>query len=94
MLMKHLASNSELLSYLQALSKIFEERRAEELSEAVNHVGRMSLFMSTEFLGESRIVLKKVLKKGRSVLTREKRDDVKEVLAQIDWAFDRKRYQR
>ena len=71
---------------------MLEERHAKELSEAVNHVSRMSLFMSTEFLGESRIALKKVLKKGRSVLTKEERDDVKDVLAQIDGAFARRPY--
>jgi len=93
--MMQLSSNSELFEYLRSLSKMLEERQDTELSEAVvAHACRMSPFMSTEFLGESRIALKRLLKKEHGVLNSEERHDVKEVLSQIDAAFDRKRYRK
>ena len=90
--MKRLSNNSELSQYLRSLAKTLEERDAGELSEAVSHASRMSPLMSTEFLGESRIALRNVLKKEHGLLTDQERDDVNDVLIQIDGAFDRKRY--
>jgi hypothetical protein len=89
--MKTLSNNAELHQYLQFLWKTLEERHAKELSEAVAHASRMSPFMSTEFLGESRIALRRLIKEGRGVLTSQERDDPRDVLSQIDAAFDRKR---
>jgi hypothetical protein len=90
--MKRLSNNAELYQYLQFLWKTLEERHAKELSEAVAHASRMSPFMSTEFLGESRIALRRLVKEEHGVLTSQERDDVKDVLSQIDGAFDLKRY--
>jgi hypothetical protein len=74
------------------LSKTLQERCAKELGEAVAHASRMSAFMSTEFLEESRIALRRLIKEEHGVLTSQERDDVKDILTQIDGAFDRKRY--
>jgi len=89
--MKQLSSNSELYEYLQSLSKLLRERQAKELSEAVAHASETSAGnLSTEFLGESRMALKRLLKKEHGVLNSEERAEVKDVLNQIDAAFDRK----
>ena len=90
--MKRLSNNTELCQYLQFLWKTLEERHAKELSEAVAHASRMSPYMTTEFLGESRIALRKLIKEEHGVLTSQERDDVRNVLNQIDGVFDRKRY--
>ena len=90
--MKNLSTNAELSLYLQSLVKTLEERDAKELSEAVAHAGRMSPWMSTEFLGESRIALRHLLENEHGLLTNQERDDVKEILIQIDGVFHRKRY--
>lgn len=90
--MKRPSNNTQLSQHLQFLTKTLEERHAKELSEAVAHVGRMSPVMSTEFLGESRIALTQLLRKERGILTDQERDEVQEVLSEIDGVFDRKRY--
>ena len=90
--MKNLSNNAELSQYLHFLVKTLEERHAKELTEAVARAIRMSPFMSTEFLGESRIALRDLLKKEGGLLTDQERGDVNEVLIQIDGAFDRKKY--
>jgi len=86
--MKSLSNNAELYQYLLQLSSTLEERDAKKLGEAVAHASKCSAGMSTEFLGESRIALRQVLKRGWSVLTTQECDDVKDVLRQLDKALD------
>jgi hypothetical protein len=89
--MKTLSNNAELFQYMQSLGKTLEERDAKELSEAVVHASRTAAGnISTEFLGESRVALRMVIGGEHGVLTRQERDDVKDVLKQIDGTFDRK----
>jgi hypothetical protein len=90
--MKRLSNNTQLGQYLQSLWKTLEERHAKELSEAVAHASRMSPYMGTEFLGESRIALRRLIREEHGVLTSQELDDVRDVLSQIDGAFDRKQY--
>jgi hypothetical protein len=89
--MKILSNNAELYQYLLHLSAILQERDAKQLGEAVVHASKCSAGMSTEFLGESRIALRQVLKKGAGLLTTQERDDVKDVLRQLDKALDERR---
>ena len=92
--MKTLSNNAELYEYLQLLSRVLEERHAKELSEVMAHASRTSAGnVSTEFLGESRIALRTLIKEEHGVLTSQERDDVRDVLSQIDGAFGRKLYQ-
>ena len=88
--MKTLSNNAELYQYLLGLSASLQERTAKELGNAVTHASLFSAGMSTEFLGESRIVLRRVLKEECGVLTSQERDDVKNVLRQIDEAFGKR----
>jgi hypothetical protein len=91
--MKRLSNNAELFQYLQSLGNMLEERHAKGLSEAVVHASRTAAGnMSSEFLGESRIALRRLINEEHGILTAQERDDVKDVLSQIDGAFDRGRY--
>ena len=68
--MKRLSNNAELYQYLLSLSKALEERNAKELAEIVTHASRMAVSnISTEFLGESRIALRKLINEERGILT-------------------------
>jgi hypothetical protein len=92
---KPLASNRELYEYLRLLAKILEERQAQELRELVDHASRTSACnISTEFLGESRIALRRLIKEDHGVLTDQERADVRDVLDQIEGAFAFRRYRR
>jgi hypothetical protein len=46
--------------------------------------------MSTEFLGQSRIALRRVLEQGKDVLTEQERNDLMDVLKQLNAAFDKR----
>jgi hypothetical protein len=87
--MKALSSNRELYDYLVSLSAEFINRNATSLSDLVLHASRTAAGnMSTEFLGESRIALKRVLKEENGTLTRQERADMLEVVKQLDEVLD------
>jgi hypothetical protein len=89
--MKRLASNAELYEYLTALSKTLEERGSKKLAEVVFHASQTAPGnMITEFLGESRIALRRVVKGGRGVLTDQEREDAKDVLLQLEQWFEKR----
>ena len=89
--MKRLASNAELYEYLTALFKILEERGSKKLAEVVFHASQTaSGNMIAEFLGESRIALRRVVKGGRRVLTKEECDTAKDVLLQLEDVFEKR----
>jgi hypothetical protein len=89
--MKALSSNRELYEYLLSLAAELKKRRADELSEAVAFASRHAAGnMSTEFLGEARIALRRVLKEEDGALTAQERADLADVLKQLDEAFDRR----
>jgi hypothetical protein len=90
--MRALSNNAELYEYLHLLSKTLQEQHAKELSEAVAHASRTAAGnVSTEFLGESRIVLRRLIKEEHGILTSQERDEVEDVLRQLDEALDHRR---
>jgi hypothetical protein len=89
--MKTLSNNRELYDYLLFLSSAFKERGAVALSKAVTFAIGQAAAMSTEFLGESRIALRQVLKDENGVLTQQERDDLLQVVKQLDDALDGRR---
>jgi hypothetical protein len=92
---KPLTSNRELYEYLRSLAKTLENRQANELGELIDRASKTSACnISTEFLGESRIALRRLIKEERGVLTDQERADVKNVLDQLDGAFEFRRYRR
>jgi hypothetical protein len=87
---KLFSNNRELYEYLVFLAAELKKRKFEELSEAVAFASRRISDMSAEFLGESRIALRRVLKEEDGVLTIQERADLSDVLKQLDEAFDKR----
>ena len=89
--MKLLSSNRELYDYLLLLAAALKERKCDPLSEALVLASRqITGNMSTEFLGESRIALRRTFKGADGVLTTQERNDLADVLTQLDEAFNRR----
>lgn len=88
--MKPLSNNKELYAYLLSLAAVLEKRGSSELSETVTHASRHASGMSTEFLGESRIALRRVSKETGDVLDLSEHNDLSEVLRQLDAALDKR----
>jgi hypothetical protein len=88
--MKPFSSNRELYEYLVFLADELKKKKLDELSEAVTHASRQASGLSTEFLGESRVVLRRVLKEEGGLLTVQDRANVSDVIAQLDDAFGKR----
>src|SRR2546421_12751943 len=93
--MKRLANNAELHAYLSGLSQTLGERGSEKLAEAVFHASQLAAGnMITEFLGESRIALKRLIRGALGVLTDSEREDAKDVLFQLEQWFETRQPRR
>ena len=88
--MKPFANNRELFDYLILLASMLRERKFNELSEAVTFASQQASGMSAEFLGESRIALRRVLCEEGGILTVQERNDLSGVLKQLDDSFDKR----
>ena len=86
--MKILSDNRELYEYLLFWVEELKRRNLAELSEAVAFASRQASGMSTEFLGESRIALRRL--SAENFLTVEERADLSDVLKQLDEALDKR----
>ena len=86
--MKQLANNKELYDYLVDLSTKLGARGAELLAAIILSASRQSAGLSTEFLGESRIALRKVSDSDEVLLTDAERAEVTDVLKQLSVALD------
>jgi hypothetical protein len=85
-----LRNNEQLYDYLVAMSATLKNRGAAELSRGVVAASKIvATIPVTEFLGESRIALRKV-ENEETVLTDEERSDLRDVLRQLDEAFTRR----
>jgi hypothetical protein len=83
-----LSNNQDLYDYLRSLIALLNERGAEALGKIVSFAAGQT-FMSTEFLGESRIALRRVLSEENGILNHEEREDLSQVLTQISDALNR-----
>jgi hypothetical protein len=89
--MKALSNNRELYEYLLFLDSVLKQRGATALSEIVQFaIGQASTFPATEFLGESRIALRRVLDEENGILNDQERTDLRDVLKQLDSAFKKR----
>ena len=85
-----LRDNQQLYDYLVAMSTRLNSRGAVELSQDVLAASRVAATIPiTEFLGESRIALRRVENK-QTVLTDEECSELREVIRQLDEAFARR----
>jgi hypothetical protein len=89
--MKPLSNNRDLYEYLVFLAAELKKRKLEELSEAVSFASRHAASnISTEFLGEARIALDRVMNEEDGMLTAQERADLSFVVKQLDDAFNRR----
>lgn len=89
--MRTLSGIKELYDYLMLLTSELKNRGSVELSNAVDHARRCSASnISTEFLGESRIALRRVSMEEKGILNDQEREDLSNILAQLDASFDRR----
>jgi hypothetical protein len=83
----------ELCDYLVSLGATLSARGASELGCAVLAASRtVAGVPSTEFLGESRIVLRRI-ENEKTALTEDERVDLLDILRQLNEAFDRRKLQ-
>ena len=91
--MKILASNQELYDWLVKLASQLASRNASDLGDLLLRASRTSVGnMSTEFLGESRIAVRRVLAKEYGKLTNQERVEMQDVLQQLDNALERRTF--
>jgi len=86
-----LQNNRELYDYLITLRDKLNERGAAGLGAKVDHASRCAAGISTEFLGESKIALRAVYRESESLLQSAEKDELADVLRQLDLAFDRRK---
>jgi hypothetical protein len=85
-----LENNRQLYEYLATIGGKLNARGAVELSRVVLAASRTAAGIPvTEFLGESRIALRRV-EKEESVLTESEHLELLDVLRQLDEAFSRR----
>jgi len=88
--MKTLSNNQDLYEYLLFLDSVLKQRGATALSGIVQFASmQASTFPATEFLGESRIALRRVLDEENGILNEQERTDLRDVLKQLDSAFNK-----
>jgi len=85
-----LSSNRHLYDYLLSLSAELNTRGSGELSAVAGAASQHAWGMSTEFLGESRIALRRVLREEAGILSENERVDLLNVLQQLDSALDKR----
>lgn len=88
--MERLKSNSELHQYLVRLVSQLRIRGAADLADSIEFASRQASGISTEFLGESRIALRKLLEKEHCILTWTERKEASDIVKQLDAVLDRR----
>jgi hypothetical protein len=89
MLMR-LDNNRQLYDYLVAIGAKLNSRGAVDLSRAVLTASRkVATIPDTEFLGESRIALRRVANE-QTVLTEDERLELLDIVGRLDEAFSRR----
>jgi hypothetical protein len=86
-----LSSNRQRYDYMMSLSEELRSKGAHELSEVVSEASmHVNAFPATEFLGESRIALRRVALDGKGLLQDSEHADLSDILEQLNAAFDRR----
>ena len=80
---------NDLYKYLLELSEMLKIRKAEQLSKAVQLTSRFASGSTTELYAESRTVLNKVLDEAETLLTKDKKRELKKIISGINSEFDR-----
>jgi hypothetical protein len=88
--MRTLSTNSDLYQYLLQLAGDLRKLGSTDLADIVTTASNQASGMTTEFLGESRIALRQVRRRGRSILSEQACADLVDVLKQLDAALDKR----
>lgn len=88
--MRALASNQDLYEYLLQLLADLRSAGADGLADSVAFAASQAPSASTEFLGESRIALRKVLDQEGGALGRQERTQLLNVIEQLNQVLDRR----
>ena len=88
--MPQLENNQELYDYLISLAASLRERGAESMAVIITAASKHAAGLSTEFLGESRIALRKLVDLDPAVLGEQGKSEVADVLKQLNAALDRR----
>ena len=75
---------------MQWLTTELNRRSSSDLGDAVAVAIQQAAGMSADFLGESRIAVRRVLKEENGILTNQERADLSYVLKQLDDALDKR----
>jgi hypothetical protein len=89
--MKRLSSNKELYDYLVDLAEELRVRGSDSLANVVLFAADQAGGFSTEFLGESRIALEKVLNSGKAPLKENEKADLLRVIERLSQALTSRR---
>jgi hypothetical protein len=84
----YLSSNQEVYDYLIWLAQTLNARGRADLSELAVFA-KAHAAMSTEFLGEARIALRRILKEESGALSQTERMDMEDVVHQLTAAINR-----
>jgi hypothetical protein len=87
--MKKLSSNTDLYNYLFSLGDLLADRGSPQLAEAVRFAARQGTGLSTEFLGESRIALRRVRDTESGALQMHELDELLGIINQVDASLRR-----
>jgi hypothetical protein len=87
--MTRLSSNADLLRYLVELAGSFENAGLQMEAEEIRLATSLAAGMSTEFLGESLLAMRKVRRAAHAALNKSQVHDFDRVAAQLEFAFNR-----
>src|SRR5688572_15189983 len=81
---KPLASNAELYNYLRRLERALQDRGRTDLADSLAFAASQAASLSTEFLGEARIALRRVISAEEGLLPKQELEELIAVLKQLD----------
>ena len=89
--MPELASNNDLYEYMASLHRLIVDRGALVSAKFIQSAMMQATGLSTEFLGESRNALEKVLIEENETLTLKEQEELHNVISQLNSALRRER---
>jgi hypothetical protein len=84
-----LSSNQDLYDYLIRLAESLNARHKTDLGALAAEASQQAASTSTEFLGEARIALRRILKEESGALNQTERMDMEDVVYQLTAAIHR-----
>jgi len=89
--MPSLNSNSDLYDYLERVQSYLRDHGAFDLADSVKRAMQQASSLSTEFLGEARLVLLKVLEADQVTADAEWARELHNAIGQLDVALERRK---